>query len=354
MNINNYPYIVGETAFHHEGEMDFLEELIKAAADIGVNAIKFHALFNIHDYFVKTHEAIPLLQKISLSEKQIEQAVNLARSLNLEVVLLCNDNNAIKWALQHQEKIAAIEIHSTGLNDIFLLNDAAKFSNVVILGVGGSSIDEVKFAIDFLNEHGKKNILLMHGFQSYPTNYEDIFLERIEKYKQLFNLPMGYADHTDPLDKNNEWLSVMGIAKGALVIEKHFTTRFGEKRIDAQSAISIEQLIRVKQNAQTLFSAMGLNQPLYFSSAELNYGQTGPNKKALVAKTTIAKGEEISLQNVAFKRTKDITGIMQKDALKLIGLKAKQAIEQDEIIDFSKVEFRFKAVDFSQFKNTNK
>lgn len=348
------PYIIGETAFHHEGEIDFLLELIDEANKIGVDAIKFHALFDVHDYFANDHEGIPVIEKITLSENQMGQAVNYARLKNLDVVLLCNDVAAAKWALEHQTEVKAIEIHATGLNDVFLLEQASLFDKTVILGIGGSTIDEVKFAIDYLNERGKSDILLMHGFQNYPTDYQDIFLQRIEKFGKLFDLPMGYADHTDPSNEHNEWISVLGLTKGAFVIEKHFTTKIGEKRIDAQAAISTTQMSKVKELAQILYQTLGLSQPLKYSLPELKYGNTGPMKKAPVARMPIAKGDKISLENVAFKRTTHSSTIQQKDILKFVGLTVNKDLALDEIIDFSKVNFEFSVADTSQFKNTTK
>lgn len=348
------PYIIGETAFHHEGEIKFLNELIIQAANLKLDAIKFHSLLDIKNYMVKNHDAIPILEKISLSKSSLERAIKLATQKKLDVILLCNDVIDVKWAIKCDLKIRAIEIHSTGINDLFLLEEASKFKNTVLLGVGGSSIDEVKFAIDFLFEKGKKDILLMHGFQNYPTNYTDIFLERIEKFSNLFNLPMGYADHTDPNDENNEWLSVLGLTKGAFIIEKHFTTKFGEKRIDSQSAISIDQMKKVKDLAKILFKVIGFENPLSFSEAELNYGNTGPMKKAPVARYNIDKGERISIENIYFKRTLVSSSVKQRDILKILGLKTKQKIKMDEIIDFSKVEFEFSTNEMNQFKNTNK
>ncbi|RYE50019.1 MAG: N-acetylneuraminate synthase [Sphingobacteriales bacterium] len=348
------PYIIGETAFHHEGEIDFLFELIDTACDLEIDAIKFHALFNVDDYFAHDHEGIGIIKKISLDQESMLSAVTYAQSKKLDVILLCNDVASIDWVIQNNLDLKAIEIHATGLNDIFLLDKSVLFTGTVILGIGGSTIDEVKFATDYLRERGKEDLLLMHGFQNYPTSYADVFLQRIEKFQQLFGLPMGYADHTNPADVNNEWISSLGISKGALVLEKHFTTRPAEKRIDAQAAVSISQMKRLKEVSHIIFEALGLSNPLSFSKAEQNYGNTGPMKKAPVARRPIAKGETITLESVAFKRTRKSACIQQKDVLQLIGAVANQDISTDEIIDYSKIEYEFRVIDDSQFRNTHK
>jgi sialic acid synthase SpsE len=183
--------------------------------------------------------------------------------------------------LQSDLDIKAIEIHATALNDVFLLDKASYFKNTVIIGTGGSTLDEIDYAVNYLKQKGKDDIFLMHGFQNYPTDYKDIKLERMNKLSELFNLPVGYADHTDPLDKNNEYISCLGVANGYNVIEKHFTHRFGEKRIDSQSAISIGQMKKVQEIAKITFESLGVEGSLQMADAELNYGNTGPMTKQL-------------------------------------------------------------------------
>lgn len=344
------PYIIGETAFHHEGDMEFVSQLIKEAKSLGLDAIKFHLLLDLSDYMTSDHEALEILRPWCFNENQWNEI--LQKIDGLDLVLLCNDVKAVHYACNTSHPVKAIEIHATGINDVFLLETAAKFGQTVILGTGGSTLDEIEFAIQVLKKNGKDDIFLMHGFQSYPTDFKDIKLERMNKLSALFGLPVGYADHTDPSDPNNEFISCLGIANGHNVIEKHFTHAFGEKRIDAQSAVSIEQMSKIVSLAQITFDSIGLADPLSLSAAELKYGNTGPMKKAIVARENIEAGEVVSLDKIAFKRTNGSSSIKQLELNKLLNNKAKVAIQKDEIIDLSNVEYEFVLPDISQFKNT--
>jgi sialic acid synthase SpsE len=77
------------------------------------------------------------------------------------------------------------------------------------------------------------------------------------------------------------------------------------------------------------------------TKAELEYGNQGPMKKAVVAKRKIKKGEKLSFDNLWFKRTVEEGYIKQLQFSQLIGLEAKADIEKDEIIDFGKVHYKF-------------
>jgi N,N'-diacetyllegionaminate synthase len=346
------PYIIGETAFHHEGDVGFALALVQQAQKLKLNAIKFHLLLDLDDYMIANHEAIDVLRPWCIEAKDWDRI--LTQTGTMDVILLCNDVKSIDYAIQSKHPIKAIEIHATGINDVFLLDRAAQFPNTVILGTGGSSLDEIDFAVNFLKNKGKKDVLLMHGFQSYPTQLEDIKLSRMKKLATLFDLPVGYADHTDPASPDVEFVSVLGVSNGFHILEKHFTHAFGEKRIDAQSAVSIGQLKRIIELANMVHKAYGEKDGLQLTTAEGKYGNTGPMKKAAVARLKIAKGEAISLENVAFKRTNNSSSLKQIELAKLLGNKANRAIEKDEIIDLNNVDFDFRQEDFSQFSNTKK
>ncbi|MFY0698231.1 hypothetical protein A8B79_10385 [Balneola sp. EhC07] len=344
----NRPYIIGETAFHHMGNKEFLKELIDHSFNLKLDAIKFHLLLELNDYMVENHEVIETIRKWCFSESGWKEIIEYAYSKQLDLVLLCNDVKSIKWVNRLDIEINAIEIHATGINDVFLLEEASKFHGTVILGTGGSTIEEIKYAIDYLEAHNQKDIFLMHGFQNYPTHPSDVKLSRMNILKEIFAYPIGYADHSDPSDSDNPSISSFAAAMGFNVLEKHFTHTFGEDRVDSQAAVSLEQMKRIKELHSIAYKTFG-DDPLQMSDAELKYGNTGPMKKAIVAKEDIQENETITLKNIAFKRTNESSSLSQNDLPKLIGLRANKEIAKDEIIDYSNVKFEFIKNNFEQF-----
>lgn len=348
------PYIIGETAFHHQGDMEYLKSLIKAASNLKLNAIKFHLLFDVNDYFVESHSAAKVVQEWTFNSKEWQEIIHFAYDSHLEIIALCNDVASLEWINNECETpIKAIELHATGINDLFLLNAAAKFDKTVILGIGGSRLEQIEYAVESLKEQNKKDIFLMYGFQNYPTNYKDINFSKIDLIKNLFKLPVGYADHTDPNDPNNEFISVAPILKGINVLEKHFTLDVTEKRIDSQSAVSIEQMNKIKELSEIITVANGEG-GLKMSNAELKYGDTGPMKKAIVARHNIEVDATLVLNDLAYKRTEQSSYLSQRQILTLIGSKVTKAIVKDDIIDYSNVNYNFRVAETKQFYNNNK
>ena len=51
------PYIIGETAYIHEGDIGYLLRMVQELAQIGLEAVKFHVLLNPESYYQKGYRA---------------------------------------------------------------------------------------------------------------------------------------------------------------------------------------------------------------------------------------------------------------------------------------------------------
>lgn len=353
INTDNFkePYIIGETAYNHEGDINYLYKMIDDIAELKLDAVKFHLLLNPESYMQKKHPLIGELKKWIFNEKQWDDIISYSHEKELDVIALCDDVESIEYISNtNNEVVSAIELHATGLNDWFLLEEAAKFKGPIILGIGGSTIDEIAYAVDFLKskDKGKNDIILMYGFQSYPTKYTDINLSKMLKIRDIFNLAIGYADHTSFDDPNNEIVSAMAAMMGINILEKHYTPDYGKERIDYHSAVGKEQMLKIEELIKLALTVCG-DGGLKMSESELEYGNVGPMKKAIVAKVSIKKGEKLSFDNIWFKRTEEGSPIKQYQFLQLIGLESMQDIKEDEIIDFGKVKYEFNKADLESF-----
>ena len=95
----------------------------------------------------------------------------------------------------------------------------------MILGVGGRTIEDIDFALkemSNLNPDIKSRIILMYGFQSFPTDYEKLNLSKLSNLKEEYNCVLGYADHTSfsEIKIGNEIVKYAYLV-GARLIEKH-------------------------------------------------------------------------------------------------------------------------------------
>ena len=323
--------LIAETAWHHQGDYGFMKNLVsEIATKTEANIIKMHITLDFDEYMDSSHDAYALLKPWLFNKGQWRELIEIARINGKKIMLLLNDIEAIKFGLSFSPEY--VEIHSTCLNDVFMLDELKKGlspSTKVVLGVGGTSIDEIDHAIHYLKH---SNILLMFGFQNYPTVYEDVNLNKIRRIMKLFdNFEYGYADHTAWDSVHNELVTLLGAASGMTYIEKHVTTHYGENRIDWPAAISIDMFNNLHKKIKVLDGLNG-NGALSMNEGELNYSIFGPMKKAAVLKIDISKDDILTLEMIKFIRTKEISDMSQVDIVKSIGKKINKNLENGTIL----------------------
>ena len=323
--------LIAETAWNHEGDYNFMKNLVnEIATKTEADIVKLHITLDMDEYFDPSHEIYSLVKDWVFDKKQWHELIDIIRDNGKQVMLLLNDIEAIKFGLSFNPEY--VEIHSVCLNDVFMLDELKRGlsqNTKVVLGVGGTSINEIDHAINYLKH---SNILLMFGFQNYPTVYEDINLNKIRKIMKLFdNFEYGYADHTAWDGVHNELVTLLGAASGMTYIEKHVTTHYGENRVDWPAAISIDMFNNLYKKVKVLDGLNG-NGALSMNEGELSYSIFGPMKKAAVFKTGISKGDILTLEMIKFIRTKEISDMSQVDVVKSIGKKINKNLENGTIL----------------------
>jgi N,N'-diacetyllegionaminate synthase len=231
-------YIYSETAFHHQGDMEFLLGLIKASKKSGVSGVKLQVLVEPSGFLSKAH---PMFNELSSYCFNLEQWLSIfeyTKSLGLDIIMMPLDLTSLKL-LEHFS-VKYLDLHSVSFYDEELILAVRKTGIPVILGVGGRTMAEIEEKKDFFGEQLK---VLMVGFQSFPSKIEDVKLNRIAFLKAKFpDLMIGYADHSAPSDpfciSSNEFARLLG----AVVFEKHISTCEGVERIDSASAVSVEKI----------------------------------------------------------------------------------------------------------------
>lgn len=310
--------LIAETAWHHEGDFTFMHTLVNTIINnTNADIIKFHLLLDIDEYIDKNYSLYKVLNKWMFTEIQWNEILKYSSDSNKDLMLLFNDKKSAKFGIKFEPKL--IEIHSTCLNDIHLL-EMLKGNLVenqkLVLGVGGSSINEIENALEILQH---KNIVLMFGFQNYPTRYSDINLRKMKKIMNMFpEFEFGYADHTAWDEKYNVLITLLGAAIGMNYIEKHITIKYGEERCDWQAAITIEMFNDIAAGIKLLNQISG-NGYIKLNEGEKKYSVFGPMKKAAFSCRAIKKNEVFSKEMVSFKRTEEISDLSQLEVIEMFG-----------------------------------
>lgn len=323
--------LIAETAWHHEGDFAFMKNLVNEISKrTNSDIIKMHITLDFNEYMHIDHPLYEKLKVMLFSKSQWQELIKIIRNNNKEIMLLLNDTEAIDFGISLNPEY--VEIHSVCLNDFFILKKLKQKiskNTKIVLGVGGTSIEEIKNATDFLNH---KNTILMFGFQNYPTIYEDVNLNKIRKLMKFFPyFEYGYADHTAWDSEDNELITLLGAASGMNYIEKHVTTHYGENRIDWPAAISIDMLNSLSHKIN-IFKKLNGSGLLEMNKGEKEYSIFGPMKKAAVFRKDIKQGSIMSENMIKFLRTKEVSDMSQLDIYKSIGKKIIQKVKKGTLL----------------------
>lgn len=308
--------LIAETAWHHDGDIDFFLKLVETIClETKCDYIKYHLTLDVDEYMHIDHPAYEWAKERIFSREEWKKIFDLTHKHAKKLMLLFNDRRSIEFGMQFNPDL--VEIHSVCLNDINLLtslkNTIGNKPTKIVLGVGGTDLYEIEYAINFLEND---NIVMMHGFQNYPTEYKDINFSKIKKIMSLYsNFDHGYADHTAWNHVNNVFITMMGAALGMDYIEKHVTTDPGEGRTDWQAAITIEDFVKIQEKIKVLSMAKG-NGLLKMNKGEKEYSTFGVMKKAAILIENVKQDEVFTLDKIYFKRTGQSSNLSQLDIIK--------------------------------------
>lgn len=76
---------------------------------------------------------------------------------------------------------------------------------------------EISESVKLLKELGAMYILL-HCNSTYPAPFKDVNLNYLDRLKEIGDCPIGYSGHERGIN-----VAIAAVAKGAKVVEKHFT-----------------------------------------------------------------------------------------------------------------------------------
>jgi sialic acid synthase SpsE len=326
------PYIIAEMACAHNGDLNAALKLVDAAVEANADAVQLQ-FFKSEETVTPHHEVFGILKKIEFSPAQWTEIFGHARKKGIHVFVCTYDVPSVELAVKL--KADGIKLNSADLSNPEVVAAVAKSGIPFTLGTGASTIDEIAAGIRTAKENGAKDIILMHGVQNFPTKTEDLNISRLELLQDVFNMPVGYHDHTDGDDPFAKVVDLIAIGLGACVIEKHITLSRAEKGVDWQAALEPAEFKEFTERIRRAHIAYGSKEIKPFSESELRYRKF--QKKSVVAAREIKKGEKISRSNIAFIRNTE-PGIAPISFSLVDGLTAKTDIPLFKNINTADVE----------------
>ncbi|MGQ0732909.1 MAG: N-acetylneuraminate synthase family protein [Acidobacteriota bacterium] len=321
-------YVVAEMACSHEGDPALARQIIDGAGRAGADAVQFQ-MWALDRMVVPHHPDYALLQQLELSRTVwTDLAAHVRRSnAGLAIVACVYEPSSVDLA--EALRVEAYKIHSSDVSNPQLLREVAQTGKVVHLSVGSSTTDEIREAIDALVGGGSGRVVLMYGFQSFPTAPRDVHLSYVTTLRRLFDRPVGYQDHSDADQPEAFWIPAAAAGLGVEVLEKHITHDRSKKGIDHESALNPDEFVAFVRMVRSVDLARGSALPRSFSDAEQRYRRYA--KKSLVAARRLEAGETMQASDLVPMRA-DGLGLPPASADRLVGRTLRRAIDAYHIV----------------------
>ena len=331
--MNPHTYIIAEAGVNHNGRLDLALQLCDAAKQAGVDAVKFQTwktelivsketeMAEYQKENIGNNESqFDMLKKLELSYDDFDTIKGYCDKIGIQFLSTADESESLDFLCSIG--IPFIKLGSGDINNIPYLRYIGSKGMPVIISTGMSTMKDVSLAYETLQEAGAKDITVLHCTTNYPCPMNEVNLNAMLTIKNALKCKVGYSDHTMGIE-----IPIAAVALGAEVIEKHFTLDRNMEGPDHPASLEPEELKEMVRQIRHIEEALG-------------NGIKAPNEserkiskvvlKSIVAKQNIQKGEILTENNLAIKRTNKGLSAVYWDLI--IGTEAKTNYKTDEPI----------------------
>ena len=339
--------IIAEAGVNHNGSIALAKQLIDAAALAGADVVKFQSFKAEEEVLASMQTAgyqrcqaeesyLEMIRKLELSESDHCGLMGYCREKG--IMFMSTPSEGTSAEMLNRLGVEAFKIGSNDIVTLPMLEQVARYHKPMIISRGMATREEITQAISTIRLAGNNDIVLLHCTSSYPSKLSQLNLGAIEILKQEFGLPVGYSDHSEGLEA-----PVAARLLGAVVIEKHFTLDRKLPGPDQRFSLEPEQLKLMVQQIRHAEKLPAEEQArlksqidptligtrdIFPTDAEIQ--MRAYTRKSIVARKEILKGQQLTVENITFKRPG--TGLLANQYREILGRIALRDISPDEFI----------------------
>lgn len=344
------PYVIAEIGANHNGDIAIAKKMIDSAKQCGADAVKFQHfdLYNLCtqknldeldrgkvklenvDVFrtpeLGLHNVKEQIDKFSFSKDEMSDVRKYAKAVGIDFG--CTTEDAEGAEFLKSINVDFIKLSSADVTNLSLLRAAVRTTFPIVVSTGMADLAEIDNVYRLFKSMNCHNFALLHCISIYPPRDEIVNLKFIETLKQIYDCQIGYSDHTLGFP-----ITLAAIAKGAIIIEKHFTLDKKMPGWDHKVSADPDDLKIICNEGERIFRSLG-SKYKFVSADEMHKRKAF--RKSITTKKNFKKGVVITENNVAFKRPG--TGI-SPDLLEYVcGRKVNKNIPEDTTLTWDDLE----------------
>ncbi len=298
-------FFIAEAGVNHNGSLDAALKLVDAAADAGACSVKFQT-FEASKLVTKhAQKAEYQKQNTGNNDSQFEmlKQLELSHEQHREVVTHCHRRGIMFLSTPFDEQsadflndlgVSAFKIPSGEVTNTPFLRHVARFGKPLIVSTGMCRLGEVEAAVETLEAAGCRQFVLLHCVSNYPADPRDVNLRAMDTLAAAFQVPVGYSDHTLGLEA-----SLAAVARGACVIEKHFTLDRSLPGPDHAASLEPRELKQLVSGIRIIEQCLGTGRK---TPAASELGTAAVARRSLVAAVDLPEGLLLDEAHIAVKR----------------------------------------------------
>jgi N-acetylneuraminate synthase len=352
--------IIAEAGVNHNGSEELAIKLINVAKESGADIVKFQTFKSKNCISVNAEQAdyqvtntnikesqLAMVQKLELSYEAHHRLIQHCNDVGIEFLSTAFDHESLDFLI-NELKLTRLKLPSGEITNAPLVLAHARTGCDIIMSTGMATLSDIEKALGviafgyttpldsvptedaFSNAYfsiaGQKalreKVMILHCTTEYPAPLQDINLNAMDTIQRAFQLPIGYSDHSEGII-----VPVAAVAKGAALIEKHFTLdkkMEGPDHIASLDPFELKAMVKAIRDVDKCLGD-GVKGP---RPSELKNMKVA--RKSIVAKQGILKGECFTTDNIMVKRPGN--GISPYKYWELIDTIADRTYAEDELI----------------------
>lgn len=311
------PFVVAEAGSNFNQDLDTAYRLIDTAAEAGADAVKFQ-LFRAESLYPKGTEGYQAFKAVELNPDWVPDLDRHARERG--ILFLASAFDAASVDVLEAVEVAAHKVASSETTNVPLLAYIAAKGRPMLVSTGMCDMVDVHEAVTLCLAGGNDRVALLQCGSVYPLPPQEVHLKVMDLFRETFGGPVGLSDHTLGLAA-----AVAAVARGAAVIEKHFTLDRAAEGPDHAYALEPADLKRLVAEIREAHAALGAPVKELLPD-ERQFGR----RDGLYAARDIAAGETISPQDIAVRRP--APGLRARYRETAVGARAARAVAAGEPI----------------------
>lgn len=325
------PFIIAEAGINHNGDMNLAKQMVLAAKNAGVDAVKFQTFYAkdfiqdrsvTYTYKSRGQEITePIIDMFERTEFTAEEWKELKRFCDDSGILfLSTAGNVLDFELLLSIGVKAVKVGSDDFVNVPLIRRYSQEAIPLLLSCGMATEEEIDLTLKTAGVARGKEICLFLCTSQYPTPPADVNIRKlITLQKKYPNLVVGLSDHT-----KGSTAACMAVALGAKIFEKHFTLDHDLSGPDHWFSETPESLKSWVDSIREAHFMLGSNE---LKPTDIEMTQRAEYHRSITTANVIKAGEKFTEENLCMRRPGN--GLPAKEWDMIIGKKAKRDIEKN-------------------------